>query len=245
MKFAPIKRQFIQFIRRQNIARKIALGYGVTIGIAVLGASFGMVAGSIYESRAARHRDIAVQKAQLVARLESDTFLLALHPQHLLESANQSNWLEDEIAQFSRDVAALRAASRTFEDFLITRNELQKTEGLAVAQSLRIFLDDYELWIESLWLALRSSAQETEIGPFASQLREARVAIFAAELNKPRAEELQVQLKQLSEQLGQLEMSAKVLETQAISQLQAARNLRFWVVVISLMTSMAFAIALR
>ncbi|MEM1425660.1 MAG: HAMP domain-containing protein, partial [Cyanobacteria bacterium P01_H01_bin.130] len=244
MKLSSVKERLIRVLKRKNIAQKIALGYGVTIGIAVVGASVGLIVGSISESRAARDRDVAVQKAQLVARLESDTLSLALHPQYLLESTDQSNWLEEEIAQFEQDIATLRASSRTFEAFLLNNNNLQKAaDGVEAAQSLRFFLDDYELWVEALWLALRSSAREGESDGFVTQLREARVAIFAAEWTKPQAEALQVELKAVSEQLGQLGRSAKQLEDQALSQLRIARSVRLWVVIISLLTSTALAIA--
>lgn len=243
-KVRALIQRLIQSLRRRKIAQKIALGYGMAIGIGVVGASFGLAIGSIYESQAARNRDIAARKSQLIFRLENDTLLLALHPQYLLGAAEEPSKFHQETRQFRADIASLRSATVAFSDFLRKYNHWQKAdEGLAVISPLRIFLDDYELWIESLWLALRSVPHSSPTGKFATQLRQDRIAIFAAELSEPQAQELQAELEQLSEQLAQLGEAAKVLETQALEQLQYARNLRLWIVVTSLVCSTALAIA--
>ena len=236
----------LQYLRRQSISQKITLGYGVTIGIAVLGACFGLFIGSTYEEQAARNRDIAVRKAELASHLTQKTLLLALQPQQLLTETDQSVWLRHKISQSQRDISALRTSTTGLETFIQDNIHIAGMgEGVEVVQPLRLFLDDYELWMESLWLSLRSApvvSQDDASIAVEERLRSDRQAILTTELSAPRARELQSHLEELSEQLAHLGHTAELLEIRALEEFETARSLRFWVVTLSLICSTALAI---
>ena len=61
-----VKGQLIGFLGRRKISQKIALGYGLSISIAVVGAVASITVGSVYGGRASLKREIAGQKAEWV-----------------------------------------------------------------------------------------------------------------------------------------------------------------------------------
>ena len=143
MNEGKLTKRLIRLFGRQKIVHKIALGYGLSVGIAVMGASVGLIAGSLYEDQVSRKSDVMSRKATLVRRLENDTLTLALHPQHLLTVVDQSLWLEYEIGQFKSDVTVLRTSITTFENF-VSQHQVPygMGQGLAVIRPLRLFLND-------------------------------------------------------------------------------------------------------
>ena len=234
----------ISFLKRQKIAYKIALGYGFSMGIALLGVGMGLTIGAFYEEVAARDRDAAVLKAELVTRLENDTLTLTLHPQHLITAMDQSLWLRYEIAQFKSDIEVLRLSITKLEDFLASAPKNLKTQrGVRVRTQLRIFLDDYQRWIGSLWGVLDAEAQTATAGKTLVQRRDKRLRLLVMELSRPEAKTLQIQLEQLAEQLTMLVNAADRKQEAASQRFEAARRLELWLVFGSFLMSLVLAIA--
>ena len=85
-------RRLNDFLGQRKISHKIALGYGLSIGIAVVGATISVIVGTVYGGRASLNRDIAGQKAEWVHRLSNDISPLTLiYPQYLMEDLNAPN----------------------------------------------------------------------------------------------------------------------------------------------------------
>ncbi|MEM9772360.1 MAG: ATP-binding protein [Cyanobacteria bacterium P01_D01_bin.73] len=232
------------WLRRQKITSKIALGYGISLSIALLGSSAGLIVGSWYESQASRDRDAATTRAELVARLENDALTLALHPQHLLTAMDEPLWLRYETSQFKSDISVLRSSITRFDALVLSQNfEQGEIDKAAVVSTLRSFLDDYEVWVQSLWSALASTGTNAVAGQTPYQQKQRMMTVLAAELSQPRAKELQIKLERLSEQLALMVVSSNQLKRQAFVQFQWARSLRIWIVVASFVLSSALAIA--
>ncbi|MEM9771875.1 MAG: ATP-binding protein [Cyanobacteria bacterium P01_D01_bin.73] len=232
--------QFAHRFEHQKIAYKIALGYALSIGIAVVGVSAGLIVGALREDEALIQRDITAQNAEWIFRLSNESSPLALlYPQQLLNASEQWGQLHYRVAQSMDDIAKLRSSVSGLEAFIKENSSSPGVDqGLSVTRPMRLFLDEYELWIEPMWQALGSSSGADS---FESQLAKDRIVLLRDEMNTPRAKELQEQLQRMSSQLSQLKETAVFLEQAALEDFQAARHFRIWIVIASLAGATALA----
>ncbi|MEM9246556.1 MAG: HAMP domain-containing protein, partial [Cyanobacteria bacterium P01_F01_bin.153] len=246
----PFGGKVLTLLRQQKITRKIALGYGVSLGIAVMGVGIGVVAGSLYEEWASRDRDIAVRKAELITRLENDTLTLALHPQHLVVATEQGLWMRYEMSQFKSDVVVLKSSIDRVDALIsgelaatapINLDRIGQLERkLEIANRLKAFVSDYEIWAASLWKDLQISPDS---GTDQSQRRKIRLALLVEALGTPEAKDLQIRLESLTEQLTIFVNTAEQRERAAFEQFQYARTLAVAIILASCSLSLGLAIA--
>ncbi|MEM1425661.1 MAG: ATP-binding protein [Cyanobacteria bacterium P01_H01_bin.130] len=123
---------------------------------------------------------------------------------------------------------------------LETHAERGLSQGGSVIRPLRQFLDEYEVWIESVWWGLPSV--ESASAEISTQLQQEQMAILAARIDGEQGQSLAVQLRRLSRQLHHLGVAASEMEEQAILEYQAANDVRFWLIVLSLTVSTLLAV---
>ena len=237
-----VKGQLIGFLGRRKISQKIALGYGLSISIAVVGAVASITVGSVYGGRASLKREIAVQKAEWVYRLSSDISPVTLvYPQHLSLRMEDPNIVRYRVGQSRGALAGLRLSVDEFEAFILeNRAERGLSQGESVIRPLRYFLDEYEVWIESVWWALPPvDASLTEVP---AQLQRDRLLLLEAKINGEDGQYLATQLRRLSRQLSHLAVAAAEVEDQAIRELQTVDDFRVWFNIISLAGSALLAV---
>ncbi len=237
-----VKGQLIGFLGRRKISQKIALGYGLSISIAVVGAVASITVGSVYGGRASLKREIAGQKAEWVYRLSSDISPVTLvYPQHLSLRMEDPNIVRYRVGQSRGALAGLRLSVDEFEAFILeNRAERGLSQGESVIRPLRYFLDEYEVWIESVWWALPPvDASLTEVP---AQLQRDRLLLLEAKINGEDGQYLATQLRRLSRQLSHLAVAAAEVEDQAIRELQTVDDFRVWFNIISLAGSALLAV---
>ncbi|MEM9245228.1 MAG: ATP-binding protein [Cyanobacteria bacterium P01_F01_bin.153] len=203
------------------------------------------------EEEAARNRDIAAGKAEWIFRLSNKISPLAtLQSRHLLEIVDQSERFRDEVTQSINSISDLRSSIREFEAFIKAHPASPgSNEAVLAIRSLRLFADDYELWIEN---TAQRSLHSSPLGQIAnipetsltSQLHRDQLALLQSELDAPQSRDLQIRLRELSEQLSLLGEGAAIQEKQALEGFLAARDFRTLMMMVGLLGSTAVAIVL-
>ena len=228
------------FILRLSIAQKISYGYSLAIGIAILGATLGLLSGDYYQRKAQEQLSIAERQKNLLGNLENAVGTVRLHPQRLVTVLGESIWFDYETAKFFREVEQVNATLAEFEAF-IDRNPHNL---VANATELKFLLKGYKTntliytqLIHSLWQEVDPANLKPE------ELATAQQEILTAIAAK-KAIEVSVKFDRLSESLTHLKTAAATQQMQAHSKLKQADALRWQIIVTSMLLSVAIGVAL-
>jgi signal transduction histidine kinase len=225
---------------RLSIAQKISYGYSLAIGIAILGATLGLLGGDYYQRKAQEQLSIAERQKNLLGNLENAVGTVRLHPQRLVTVLGESIWFDYETAKFFRAVEQVNATLSEFEAF-IDRNPHNL---VANATELKLLLKGYKTntliytqLIHSLWQEIDPANLKPE--DIATAQQEILTAISAK-----KAIEVSVRFDRLSESLTHLKTAAATQQMQAHSKLKQAEALRWQIIVTSMLLSVAIGVAL-
>ena len=221
----------------RNIAKKIGYGYGIAIGMAIVGTSTGLVLGNYYSQKAHARVNMFTQKQALLERLNSQILGLQLHPSRLLAVNNL--WREYEVNQFLLDINRLENLLGDIQDFATDQPSGSgfKTVALTtLSQDYGEVLADYKLFITVLW-------DRTDPNDLAESPVTAASAI-AEFLSTEQASQLSLSFETLSEDLTRLRQTAESERQLALAQLYRAEKLRLTIIVTSIVLSSGVAIAL-
>ena len=125
-----------KLIDRATIGHKIAIGYGITIGVAALGITFGLLVGDIYWKKPAlRQKELSRKESSLLIELKDSMletqykFIPYIKNTQLLE--NYSDYLLVQIDRITASLSELEVA---------TKKELKELNG-GNLQTLEPFID--------------------------------------------------------------------------------------------------------
>ena len=238
MKFTPNWLNY--FILRLSIAQKISYGYSLAIGIAILGATLGLLGGDYYQRKAQEQLSIAERQKNLLGNLENAVGTVRLHPQRLVTVLGESIWFDYETAKFFREVEQVNATVAEFEAFI----DKNPHNIVANATELKLLLKGYKTntliytqLTHSLWQEIDPANLKPE--EIATAQQEILTAITAK-----KATEVSVKFDRLSESLTHLETAAATQQMQAHSKLKQAEALRWQIIVTSMLLSVAIGVAL-
>jgi signal transduction histidine kinase len=235
-----IQNQLKSFILRLSIAQKISYGYSLAIGIAILGATLGLLGGDYYQRKAQEQLAIAERQKNLLGNLENAVGTVRLHPQRLVTVLGESIWFDYETAKFFRDVEQVNATLSEFEAF-IDRNPhnlvANSTELKLLLKGYKTSTLIYTQLIHLLWQKIDPANLKPE--EIATAQQEILTAITAK-----KATEVSVKFDRLSESLTHLETAAATQQMQAHSKLKQAEALRWQIIVTSMLLSVAIGVAL-
>ncbi len=235
-----IQNQLKSFILRLSIAQKISYGYSLAIGIAILGATLGLLGGDYYQRKAQEQLAIAERQKNLLGNLENAVGTVRLHPQRIVTVLGESIWFDYETAKFFRDVEQVNATLSEFEAF-IDRNPhnlvANSTELKLLLKGYKTSTLIYTQLIHLLWQKIDPANLKPE--EIATAQQEILTAITAK-----KATEVSVKFDRLSESLTHLETAAATQQMQAHSKLKQAEALRWQIIVTSMLLSVAIGVAL-
>ena len=228
------------FILRLSIAQKISYGYSLALGIAILGATLGLLGGDYYQRKAQKQLSIAERQKNLLGSLENAVGTVRLHPQRLVTVLGESIWFDYETAKFFREVEQVNATLAEFEAFI----DKNPHNLVANATELKFLLKGYKTntliytqLIHSLWQEVDPANLKPE--EIATAQQEILTAIAAK-----KAIEVSVKFDRLCESLTHLETAAATQQMQAHSKLKQAEALRWQIIVTSMLLSVAIGVAL-
>jgi signal transduction histidine kinase len=227
-------------IQRLSIAKKIGYGYTLAIGIAVLGTTIGLVTGDYYQKQAQTQMKIANKQQHLLSDLENAVNAVQSHPQRLVIILGESIWFDYETAKFLGDVNRVKKLISDFKFFIEThpRNLVRDTTNLKdLLQGYETNTEAYAGLMQSLWQQIDPPNLTPENIPAAQQ----RLLTF---IRGKSATDITVKFDRLSESLSQFKVGAEFQQAQANQRVEEAETLRLQIIAVSMLLSVAMAVAL-
>ncbi|MBD2102849.1 sensor histidine kinase [Leptolyngbya sp. FACHB-261] len=229
-----------------GIRKKIGFGYGLSIGIAVLGTGIGLLVGDHYQNKAVDKLAAAQEKHKLIEHLEK-SFLKAQIQQGKIALAPQNSETQqketDSLLAITYDIkrllpqleASLSVHSISSREAAQDLSEVLSRYDVELEQYIQLIelqrqKGKREVAQEATQEAIQGATQEaSQIAPgFSSEFREKQVTVF----------------EQLMRDTEKLTESTLHQEHQATESLNSARTLRFRIMLGSMLLSIAIAIAL-
>jgi hypothetical protein len=114
----PVKKSWSsRILSRLSISHKISFGYGLTLGIAVLGTTAGFVVGDYYQQQARLQENDAQGKIRTFQRLQTILLHARAHQQNFLSSAHQPERFREDYHHFLEHVAEFNQAWSAFNNY--------------------------------------------------------------------------------------------------------------------------------
>ncbi len=219
-------------IRRLSIRNKILFGYGLAVGIAVLGTLTGLAMGDHYESKALQRRRFATQEKRFLTELNLAVFNARFHQQYLIP-------LLTDVPAFKREHHHLISQIAEIDRLLAQlRSRIHGTKRAPANMfAMRSLLRTYDSTIYIYWRNLETLL--TRLDP--AQLTPAQLPAAQQRLMAFVNDESLIQFEQLSNQLKLLVETAETYETDAELALDYARALRLQIITVSVVLAMLMA----
>lgn len=222
---------------RFSIAKKIGYGYGLAIGISVLGTSMGLVVGEHYQKQAKQQYEIAHRQQYLIYDLNISVREMRSHPQRLMSVLGQSIWFEYETAKFFGDVHQLKKVISEFETFIETNpGELasNETELKELLEGYKTNTNSYSELVNLLWKEINPANVNYE------EIEGANHAVMNFYRGK-QATNVSVKFDRLSESLNRIKNAAEKQKIQSAIKLEQAEKIRVIIIGTSMILSVAIA----
>ncbi|MEP0789210.1 MULTISPECIES: sensor histidine kinase [Cyanophyceae] len=206
----------------------------------MLGTTIGLVTGDYYQKQAQTQMRIANRQKHLLSDLENAVNAVHSHPQRLVIILGESIWFDYETAKFLGDVNRVKKLISDFEFFIEThpRNLVRDTTNLKdLLQGYETNTEAYAGLMQSLWQQIDPPNLTPENIPAAQQ----RLLTF---IRGKSATDITVKFDRLSESLSQFKVSAEFQQAQANQRVEEAETLRLQIIAVSMLLSVAMAVAL-
>jgi two-component system, NtrC family, sensor kinase len=231
---------FKEFSQQLTLSQKISYGYGIAIGISVLGTITGLIIGDYYQKKAELKLNLAETQQTLFQSLNYDIEQVRSHPQQLISTMGNSIWFRYERNDFRNHIYLINDTLSNINNFVNGNpNEsvisLDKFEELYKDYSL--ITKTYVKLINSLWDELDPPNVSKQDIPLAQE--KVLMKITDQEYLK-----LWVEFEQLSEQLKKIIELSQVQKEQANQQLIKSNFIRFQIITGSIIISIIIAIIL-
>ena len=227
-----------RLIQHWSISHKISFGYALSIGIAVLGTTIGLITGNYYQEKAQEQQAITDQQQHLLNDLENTVNTIRIHPQRLVGVLGESVWFDYERTKFLGSMSQVKALLVEFESFTNQHTgelaiNTQASKNLVKGYTVNI--EAYRQLIESLWQQFKTtdSLKATEVSAAQQKL--------IASLRNQSSIKVNIQLDRLTESLMRLKEIAEVQHEQAIAKVEQAEELRMQIVIVSMLLSVVMA----
>ncbi len=114
----PVKKSWSRrILSRLSISHKISFGYGLTLGIAVLGTTAGFVVGDYYQQQARLQENDAQREIRTLQHLQTMLLHARAHQQNFLSSAHQPEQFREDYHHFLEHVAEFNQAWSAFNNY--------------------------------------------------------------------------------------------------------------------------------
>jgi signal transduction histidine kinase len=231
------KRRWLRCLRVQQ---KIAWGYGLSLGVAIVGTGLGIVLTDVQQQRAdAAGRD-ALEELHLINALQMSTLQTLVHQQQMHELLSQPDRRQEQHAEWQEHYRQFR---QSWEEFKATQggtegHEEQEDEG--EVETITAFMEKYEGVPESYMRTLELLFSRLN----STTLTEAEILRLKADLTRLEQSLLRDQIDDFSEEV--MTLAARVDEEYEAAQtaISVSQALRLQVIGFSMAGSVALAILL-
>ncbi|MEH2159491.1 MAG: ATP-binding protein [Nostoc sp.] len=106
-----------QKFHRLSIRQKIFYGYGLALGVAVLGTTAGLVIGDRYFQQARQHHLLIDEQGELLSSLQGNLLKIQIHQQEIVPFLQQPQVLQKGISRFKSDLAETETLLSQMQEF--------------------------------------------------------------------------------------------------------------------------------
>lgn len=227
-------------LSKPGIGRKIAYGYGLAIGVAILGTSIGLIVGDYYHRQAQRQLMIARRQQMILNKLDKEIVELRSHPQRLMMAFGDAIWFDFERTAFLGHVYEMQQAIAALNTFVTEHpNDLATTvqELQAISERYEVNTQAYLQWMQDFWEQVDPPRLTPEKVPVAQQ------TLLVALRQQPMIG-IEIELERLAEQLDRVLDAAQYQQLLANTQLERAASLRVQIVLASMAIAVLMAATL-
>lgn len=231
---------FKHILSSLSIAKKIGYGYSLSIGIAILGITSGLITANYYEKKAQQQLDLAYQQEFILRSLENAVITVRLHPQRLVTVLEDSVWLEYEKTKFLVDMNQVKKYLYEFEDFVKKNPTLSVVESKNLEELQQKYETNTELYtqlVKSFWQIVDSN--KLRLGKVQTNPNEV-ISLMKGE----KATRINVNFDSFSEELTRILTRAKTQKQQANVSFMNAKALQLQITIVSIVLSVAIAAVL-
>ena len=221
---------------RVSIRKKIAAGYALCVGIAILGTTAGLAIGEHHQSQAIAQLNYAHQQQHLLRELQTSVLQARSHASRFAVVLGNQVWLQYEKEGFVQSIHDARQSIAQANRFVNDKNNqttADTEEWQKLLKTSAITVEAYGSITESL---LR------QVQPW--NLKPDEIVPAQQELLRNTSGEVAITLDRLSEQLTQRIEAAQIQDQQASTALERAGVLRVQIIVASMLLSVAIAAVL-
>ncbi|MCC5664094.1 HAMP domain-containing protein [Nostoc sp. CHAB 5784] len=112
-----------QKFHQLSIRQKIFCGYGLALGVAVLGTTVGLIIGDRYLQQARQQMILADEEGSLLSSLQGEVLEIQIHQQEIVPFLQQSQALQKKISDFKTDLAQAETLLSQTQEFSQTSSQ--------------------------------------------------------------------------------------------------------------------------
>ncbi|MBD1921308.1 hypothetical protein H6F77_09410 [Microcoleus sp. FACHB-831] len=233
---ASVSGWFNRITRRLSVSQKISYGYGIALGIAICGTVGGFIMGDRYQQKAIEARQDANQELNLLHSLQEGVLKARSHQQQFIPLTQNPEMLQDEYLHFLEHAAETEQVLSELKAYANSGNYQNSKH----AEGLPGFLQTYEAVPETYFRQVKEVASQIDPVNLTLDKREAAQKLLLDFTNGPVA----LKFDGLSDELTEVIKLSSQDTQYAESTLADAERLRFQIVTISILLSVATAILL-
>lgn len=232
--------RYQKMVGRLGIAQKIGYSFALTIGMAILSVSTGLVLGEVYQHQALRQLLVANQQRHLLNELERAVLEVRSHPQRLIVVVGDSVWFQYETVKFNDDVSQVLSLTQAVSTFTAEEGNSFNTLTLSdailteLATEYRVAIETYAYLIRVLWQDANPGSVSRANVPTVRQY-------LLEETNTGEIVQLDTKFELLSERLHQSIKAAEQQHALAETAFESAQSLRMRIIFIGLLLSVLVA----
>jgi signal transduction histidine kinase len=223
-----------------KVGQKISVGYGLALGVAILGTATGISIADQYHQQAVKHEQDAIEETQSISELQLQLFQVLLHQQQILMLLENRDLLDQQYSYFLNHVELFKKEWSEFKASEGDTKNPKVEESPAELESIRRFLQANEE-IPEVYLqqteAILKAINSAELSP-------TEIQVFRSQLLTFGSSPTSLQLKKFLQELDKLKVRANQEYTEAKTEFANVQVLRVQVIAGSLILSVAIAILL-
>ncbi|TAF50866.1 MAG: HAMP domain-containing protein [Oscillatoriales cyanobacterium] len=200
-----------------KVGQKISLGYGLALGVAILGTTTGISIADQYHKEAVKHEQDAIEEAQSISELEIQLLQVLLHQQQILMLLENRDLLEQQYSYFLTHVDLFKKEWSEFKSSEGDTKNPKVEESPAEIETVRRFLQANEEIPEAYLQqteAILKAINAAELSPAEIQIFRSQLLTFGSspykEYTEAKTEFANVQVLRVQVIAGTLTLSVAI-----------------------------------
>lgn len=242
-KIKPIFLSVGNSINQWKIARKIAFGYTVVLGIVATGTISGLLIANHYEINAQKQLLLSYEQQLLLKDLKNVVTTVRMYPQKLINVIENYVLLDFEKANFAQEINQVNQQLSKLEEFIKANPQSLAVNDeyfISVVNKYQNTTQSYTATIQGFWRYVELNSLPNQTNNFVSSSQSIPLIL----LNDPEYVNLNLDFEKLSKRLNEIIISAEKQREEANANFNQAQKLRVQIILNSIILSSIIAVFL-